>query len=107
MKNSTWIMIILCAVLILFFLGALGFDWLKENGLKKDIVVVGGGVRDAYVGRRLNDIDISIAIPLKEEERRTFLGTTSQANSRVYKYAMRKLKLLSENVTDEFSKFFE
>ncbi|MCR4336464.1 MAG: hypothetical protein NUV91_01475, partial [Candidatus Omnitrophica bacterium] len=71
------------------------FHWLEEHGLADDVVVIGGGVRDAYTGGMLNDLDVTIKIPLTDEERFAFAPTTSQANERVYHYVMERLERLA------------
>ncbi|MDD2689036.1 MAG: aromatic amino acid lyase, partial [Candidatus Omnitrophica bacterium] len=68
----------------------------KEFG--EYIVVIGGGVRDAYAGNILGDIDISVAVPLTDEERISFVGPESQANQRICDFAMEKLRLLAERL---------
>ncbi|MCX5681169.1 MAG: HEAT repeat domain-containing protein, partial [Candidatus Omnitrophica bacterium] len=72
--------------------------WLIENGLGEDILDAGGMVRDGFLGKKANDFDIGISIPLTDEERVQFLTLESQANERVYNYAMEKLKLLADKL---------
>ncbi|MBZ0167640.1 MAG: copper transporter [Candidatus Omnitrophica bacterium] len=72
------------------------FDFLKEHGLDEFVVVVGGGVRDAYTGKMLNDLDINIVVPMSEEDHRQVLPTTAQADAKMYDYILEKLGLLAE-----------
>lgn len=78
--------------------------FLKDNGLE-DIIVMGGGVRDAFLGRTLNDIDIAVKMTLTPEERRALLETTAQANERIYEYAFSRLKKLADLLGVEAERF--
>ena len=81
--------------------------WLKQNDLE-DIVIIGGGVRDAYLGKVSADFDISVAVPLEMQEYLDMIPTLSQANPRIYEYAMRRLgvlaKALGVDIEDLFNK---
>ena len=72
------------------------FDFLEEHGLADFVVVVGGGVRDAYTGKMINDLDINIIVPMSDEDHRNILPTTAQASAEMYAYIQEKLALLAE-----------
>lgn len=70
------------------------FKFLEEHNLDDKIVVIGGGVRDSLLGKKLNDIDISVKMTLTEEERNCFIHNTSPVNERVFNRALLILKEL-------------
>jgi hypothetical protein len=74
--------------------------------MKHDVVVIGGGVRDAYFDRTLNDIDISVKVPLTEEEQKAFLGTASLANERVYQYTRSRMEDLARRLGVDVDDFY-
>jgi hypothetical protein len=72
------------------------FEWLKKHGLHKDFVVGGGGVRDAYTGKELNDFDINVIVSLSETEELSMMPSRALANQRVYNLARKKLEKLAK-----------
>ena len=82
------------------------FLWLEAKGLGEDLIVIGGGVRDAYIGKELNDIDITFKISgLTKKERVGLYGTRSQVPEEVYKKITQKLKKLSDALGVEVEAF--
>ncbi len=73
-------------------------QWLKDVGLDKDIVVIGGGVRDILTGKEISDIDISVAIPLSDRQRLRMADTLSQADEKSWKHSMRVLRKLANEL---------
>lgn len=69
--------------------------FLKEHGLS-DIVVVGGSVRDIFLGGEVADIDIGIKIPLTESEREDYEDNSGYWNKRVGDYALAQLGRLAD-----------
>lgn len=70
-------------------------SFLRGHGLQEDIIVIGGGVRDVLMNRPLNDIDISVAVPLSVPERIALAGTESLATKQQYEYAINVLARLA------------
>jgi len=68
--------------------------WLKDNHFE-DVVVFGGGVRDALLGRPSADFDITIAVPLTNEEYLQFMPQKSQVNKKIIVYIHQRLEALA------------
>jgi len=81
-------------------------QFLKDNDLG-DILVFGGGVWNAITGRRMSDFDITVAVPLDDEEYYQSLSTLSQANERVIVYVRQRLIVLAKKLGIPFGDFFD
>jgi hypothetical protein len=82
------------------------FQWLERNDLK-DIVVMGGGVRDVLLGRQLSDFDITIALPLRDEEYYRSLSSRYQANIRIIIHVHQRLEALAKALGVKVQDFFD
>ena len=70
-------------------------DFLVDNGLDDDIIIVGGSIRDIFYGRKTSDIDFTIKMPLTEEESNDLASSSSQVTRKTYNRALRVLERLA------------
>ena len=80
--------------------------WLKDNHFE-DVVVFGGGVRDALIGRRSADFDITIAVPLTDEEYFQFMSTRSQVSKKIILDIQKRLEALAAALGVPVEDFFD
>jgi HEAT repeat protein len=70
-------------------------DFLKTNELN-DIVLVGGAVRDAIVGETVEDLDITVKVPMPAEEIKGLKGVFTAASMETYEKAETALDRLAQ-----------
>jgi signal transduction histidine kinase/ribosomal protein L21E len=80
--------------------------WLKDNHFE-DVVVFGGGVRDALIGRRSADFDITVAVPLTDQEYFQFISTRSQVNKKIILEIHKRLEALAKALNVPVEDFFD
>jgi hypothetical protein len=80
--------------------------WLKENHFE-DILVFGGGVRDALIGRQSSDFDITVAVPLTDAEYIHSLSTRAQASKKITLYVRKRLEALAKALNVPVENFFD
>ena len=66
---------------------------------QRNIVVMGGGVRDIFFDEEVNDLDVTTKVRISKEEREGFRSIASQASARVYKQANKFINKLARVMT--------